>query len=115
MVPVLFMVTQDPRRSPRPAEAIRIAAGVGSWGKVKVSIYLRGPAILTLQESGDELMDGDDLGRYWPIVQGWNRPVWVQAGAKQMTGLSEPFPPIQEISDEDLARLASEQRYVLRF
>jgi len=109
------MITEDPRSSPRPAEAIRIAAGVGSWGKVKVSIYLRGPAILTLDENGDELVDGVDLGRYWPIVQGWSQPVWVQAGAKQIAGLGEPILPFQEITDFDLARLAAEQRYVLRF
>lgn len=115
MVPVLFIVTADPRTCPRPAEAIRIAAGVGGWGKVTVSIYLRGPAILTLGEDAEELVDGDDLARYWPMVGGWGRPVRVQAGAEELGGLAAAPVTLQPITDEELARLAAEQRYVLRF
>jgi len=29
----LVMIETDPRTSPRPAEAIRIAAGIGAWKK----------------------------------------------------------------------------------
>lgn len=115
MVPVLFIVTGDPRTSPRPAEAIRIAAGVGGWGKVAVSIYLRGPAILTLGEDGEELVDGDDLARYWPMVERWGRPVRVQEGAKELDGVAAAPVAFQSITDDELARLAAEQRYVLRF
>ena len=45
---ILFVIDADPRTSGRPAEAIRIAAGVAVWRKVNVSVYLRKAAALIL-------------------------------------------------------------------
>ena len=36
---VLFIVTGDPRTSPRPAEAVRIAAGVVAWKRADIAVY----------------------------------------------------------------------------
>ena len=54
---VLFLIDSDPRRSPRPAEAVSIAAGVGVWQEVAVTVCLRGPAARALDESVDDLME----------------------------------------------------------
>ena len=48
---VLMMVTSDPRVSARPAEAVRIAAGVGTWRKAGMMLYLHGPAALALLDT----------------------------------------------------------------
>ena len=53
----LVVIETDPRSSARPAEGIRIAAGIGAWKKTDVTLLLRGPAAYSLQEFADELVD----------------------------------------------------------
>lgn len=116
MIPrVLLLVTGDPRTSARPAEAIRLAAGVGTWRKAEVSLYLRGPAVLALGEWVDELVDEDNFTRYLPIVRDFGRPIRVQRGAGELAELGEPPLPFEEIDDAQLAALVAEATYVLRF
>lgn len=71
---VLFLLGSDPRSSARPAEAIRVAAGVAAWKKVDVTVYLRGPAVLALGEWLDELRDEDNYSRYLPFPRGRAAP-----------------------------------------
>ena len=112
---LLIVVESDPRTSGRPAEAIRVAAGVGTWKKVEVSLYLRGPAILSLAEYSDDWVDEVNFGRYLPILREWGRPVYVQAGAAELAELGEPLAPIEELPDAAWARLAAQSTHVLRF
>ena len=78
---VLFVITADPRTGPRPAEAVRIAAGVGAWKKLAVTVYLRDAAVLALSEFPDELKDGDNFRRYLPLVTESGGLVCAQRGA----------------------------------
>lgn len=112
---LLVVVTSDPRSSTRPAEAVRIAAGVGTWKKADVTLYLRGPAVLALSEYADELMEEDNFNRYLPIVGEWGRPVLVEQGAAQLGDLGESPVPWSEIDDTALARQVAASTYVLRF
>ncbi len=112
---LLFVVTGDPRRSARPAEAIRIAAGVGAWQKAEIRLYLRGPAVLALSEWTDELVDEDNYTRYLPIVREWGRPIYVERGATFLAELGQPALPFEEIEDAQLADLAAKSDGVLRF
>ena len=112
---VLFIVTGDPRVRPRPAEAVRIAAGVGAWKKVDITLYLRDTAVLALSEFADELVDEDNFTRYLPIAAESGRPIYVQKGSPQLAELGEPALKYQEISDDELANLAADSNYVLRF
>ena len=58
----LVIIETDPRTSARPAEAIRIAAGIGAWKKTDVTLLFRGPvAGYSLQEYADELVDEDNF------------------------------------------------------
>ena len=111
---VLFIVTGDPRTSHRPAEAIRVAAGVGTWKKADITVYLRGPAVLALSEWVDEFVDEDNYTRYFPIVAEWPRPIYVQKDAAELGDLGEPSLKFQEIDDARLAALAAESIYVVR-
>lgn len=111
----LFIITGDPRTTARPAEAVRIAAGVGAWKKVDVRLYLRGPAVLALSEYVDELIDEDNFSRYLPIVREFGRPVYVQQGAPLLDAIGESPLPFEEIDDAKLAQLAADSNYVLRF
>jgi hypothetical protein len=112
---VLFIITGDPRTSPRPAEAVRIAAGVGVWKKIEAALYLRENAILSLGEQSEGLMDQDNFTRYWPVLAESGQPVYVQKNAASLKELEATAVPFVEISDEQLAKLAAEQTYVIRF
>jgi hypothetical protein len=75
----LVIIETDPRTSARPAEAIRIAAGIGVWKKTDVTLLLRGPvAGYSLQEYADELVDEDNFTRYLPLVAESLRPIYLE-------------------------------------
>jgi len=112
---ILFIITSDPRTSPRPAEAIRIAAGVGTWKKVDVSVYLRDAAVLALSEFADEFVDEENYTRYFPIIGEFGRPIYVQREAPLLAELGEATLPFQEVSDVELAALVAQQSYTARF
>src|SRR5947209_4299159 len=61
---LLFIITSDPRHSPRPAEAIRIAAGVGVWKRTGLTVYLRNAAVLALSEDTAGLLDEENYRRH---------------------------------------------------
>lgn len=112
---VLVIVESDPRESARPAEAIRIAAGVGAWRRAELNLYLRGPAVHSLTEFPDELVDEDNFTRYLPMLAEWKRPVLVQRGAEALGDLGEAALEYREIDDAELASIAGEHDIVLRF
>ena len=112
---ILFIVTSDPRTSPRPAEAVRIAAGVGAWPTVEVSLCLRDAAVLALGEFTDDLMDGENFTRYLPLVGESGRPIYAQRGAALLKDVGEAPCAFQPLDDVQLAELAAASRYVMRF
>lgn len=112
---LLLLVTSDPRTSARPAEAIRIAAGIGAWKKAEVTLYLRGPAVLSAGEWVDELQEEDNFTRYLPIVAEFGRPVYLQAGAPELAEAGALSVKTELITDAQLAELTAQATYVLRF
>jgi len=116
MIPrTLFIISSDPRSSPRPAEAIRIAAGVGTWQKNTITVYLRGLAVLVLGENVDELMDGENFVRYLPMVPGFGHPIYVERNTPWLTEAGPTELAYQEVSDIELATLAAQANYVVSF
>jgi hypothetical protein len=111
----LIIIESDPRHSERPAEAVRIAAGVSAWKKVEVTLYLREAAVLVLREQAEELKDGEDCARYLPVLLESGRPVYAQKGAAALSAIGQASLPFEEISDEQLAGLAAACSCVLRF
>lgn len=110
---VLFVITSDPRISPRTVEAIRIAVGVATWKRVDVAVYLRGPAVLAAAENVDDLVDADNLTRYTPLLRDLGRPVYVDADFQP--GLTGCSVPIEALEVPRVAALAARSTYVLRF
>ncbi|HEY3915838.1 MAG TPA: hypothetical protein VGN61_15225 [Verrucomicrobiae bacterium] len=111
----LFIIDTDPRASGRPAEAVRIAAGIGVWKKIDVAVYLRAATIPILGEDTDDLVDGENYARYLPILGESGRPIYVQKDAKALSKLGQSAIPYQEISDAELGQMAAEHSCVLRF
>lgn len=112
---LLCIIASDPRSSARPAEAIRIAAGVGAWQKVDITVYLRDAAVLALSEFADEFVDEDNFTRYFPIVAESGRPIYAQRGAPLLNEIGESAMKFEEIDDDRLVALAAGSNYVLRF
>ena len=112
---VLILVTGNPHMDARPAEAIRIAAGVAAWKKAEVAVYLHGPAIPSIGEWVDELVDDDNFSRYLPLITDGNRPVYVEAGHPNLENLVETHHPFEEVSTDQLAKLIGSATYTLRF
>jgi sulfur relay (sulfurtransferase) DsrF/TusC family protein len=112
---VLFIITNDPRKSGKAAEAIRIAAGVSAWKKTEISIYLRDAAVLALAEDTSDLLNEDNFSRYLPMLAETKNPVYVQKGNALLSDLGECSLKLKSLSDAELAKLAATQDYVLRF
>jgi sulfur relay (sulfurtransferase) DsrF/TusC family protein len=112
---VLFVVTGDPRTSPRPAEAVRIAAGVGAWEKVEATLYLRDAAVLALGENAEELVEGESYVRYLPLLAESGRNLYAQSGAAALKDLGAAPLKFATIDDTQLADLVAASTNVLRF
>jgi hypothetical protein len=65
---VLIIVTSDPRSDGRAAEAVRIAAGIGGWEKVAVTLCLCGEARRPLDEPADDFINGEIFEQYLPVL-----------------------------------------------
>src|ERR1700759_1274057 len=83
----LVLIETDPRTSARPAEGIRIAAGIGAWKKTDVTLLLRGPAGYSLPEYADELIEEDNFTRYLPMVAEGLRPIYVEDSFEDLAAL----------------------------
>ena len=112
---ILIIIASDPRTSARPAEAIRIAAGVGTWKKARFAVYLAGPAVLSLSEWADEYVDEDNFDHYLPILADFELPVMVESGSPHLAELGEPRLPFRETTPQELQRVAASSNYVMRF
>ena len=96
---VLFIIDSDPRSSHRPAEAVRIAAGIAVWKQVEVSLYFRGPAQLALTEEAETLVNGDHFTRFLPLLREADAPL-----------LSS-----EQTTEDELAAWAAKQTTAMRF
>lgn len=113
---VLILITDDPRVSARPVEAVRIAAGLSAWGGLKVHVVFHGAAARLLDEASS-VVDGAALGRWLPTLR--------QHGARLFRSAGDPSAPArtrtpdtlacEELDGAGLARLSAESRCLLRF
>ncbi len=110
----LVMIESDPRTSPRPAEGIRIAAGIGAWKKTDVTLLLRGPAAYSLQEYADELVDEDNFVRYLPLVAESPRPIYIEDSFTDLTALKGSAFPHEMVSSARVAELIGRHDYLIR-
>jgi len=111
----LFIINSDPRTSPLPAEAVRIAAGVGTWKKVDVTVCLCEASVLALGEFVDGLTDEDNFTLYLPLVGEFGRPIYVETGAPFLKDLGQSPVKFERISVSKLAEMAANSTCVLRF
>jgi len=111
----LVMIETDPRSSARPAEGIRIAAGIGAWKKTDVTLILRGSvAGYSLQEYADELIDEDNFTRYLPLVAEAPRPIYLEDSFTDLAALENSPWKYEVISSAKTAELIRNHDYLIR-
>src|ERR1051325_7073038 len=107
MVSLLIIVSSDPQVSPRPAEAIRIAAGVGVWKMTEMALLLCDAAVLALGDVVDGLVDDDHFTRYLPIFEEAGHGIYVVAEPPWREALRSSPHRFEEINLEQAAALAA--------
>ena len=110
----LVMIETDPRTSARPAEGIRIAAGIGAWKKTDVTLLLRGPAGYSLQEYADELKDEDNFTRYLPLVAESDQPILVEDSFTDLQALEGSAFRYEIFPRAKTAELVAQHDYLIR-
>lgn len=112
---VLLIITSDPRRGPRAAEAMRMAGGVGVWRQVRVSVCLRHEASHALCEHDVEVESGRLFAQFIPMVRESGGEIYVQATDETCMTIDPDTLLSRNLKDARLAQLAAEADYVLRF
>jgi hypothetical protein len=111
----LVIVETDPRMSARPAEGIRIAAGIGAWKKTDVTLLFRGPvAGYSLQEYADELIDEDNFTRYLPLVLEGPSPIYLEDSFTDVAALEHSPWNYEIVSAAKTAELIRAHDYLIR-
>jgi hypothetical protein len=110
----LVLIETDPRTSARPAEGIRIAAGIGAWKKTDVTLLLRGPAGYSLQEYADELVDEDNFTHYLPLLVERERPIYIEDSFTDTAALDGSPWRYEMISRDRAEQLLRENEYLIR-
>jgi hypothetical protein len=87
---IALVISEDPTKTHRPVEALRIALGLCA-GDHETTVILLGRAPLLLTDEMDDIVDVDILEKY--------RPSFVQLGVPFVTETgSPPFPLLEGFS-----------------
>jgi hypothetical protein len=107
----LIVADSDPRRSAKPAEALRVAAGLAAWPANEITLCLIGPAAELLRLNEDFLGE-EDVRSAWGVLGESDAAVF----AEQIpAGMATAFPAARTLDREQFARLAAESDCLIRF
>lgn len=110
---LLIIVQSDPRTSGRPAEAVRLAAGVSAWEKVRVSLYLAGESTRLLVSDGSPIVDGDGLEEHLEMLRDRDHRLYVERGNPHLGRDADAF--ALPTTTGQLADLVADHDYTVRF
>jgi hypothetical protein len=112
--PVVVLISLDPRTSHRAFEAMRIGVGIVA-GENAVTFVLTGPAAHLLDADTDELVDGDDVGKFRESLRGLGVPFHVEASAIPDHGWNEEGHEVIPVTTAEIAELVRGARLTLVF
>ncbi len=115
-LPVLVLISEDPRGSHRANEALRIALGIAA-GENEVTVVLTGPAVHLLDAETDDLVDGDDIAKYRGTLAKLGIPFHIEGAAvpADTGGWNAEGHATILVSREEIAELVSRSRRFLMF
>ena len=108
---LLVVVASDPRASHRPAEAIRLAAGVAAWRNVAVTLFFTGAGGAAVSGDCDDFVDEESYTRYLPMFVESGGRVYVES----TTVASNSELPHEKLPRQQFAALPSKMTYLFRF
>jgi hypothetical protein len=112
---VLVLISEDPRRSGRAFEALRIAVGVVA-GENEVTVVLTGGAVHLLDDDTDDLVDGDDIAKFRSSLARLGIPFHVATDAvPDDPDWNREGAPVVRLPAEDLADLVRSASRVIAF
>jgi len=109
---IRVIVRDDPRKSHRPVEALRIALGLAA-GDHDLAVVLLGDAPLLLSDDTDDIVDVEILEKYLPSFKQLEIPFFVAANAAPVK--FQPGFTIQSQRPEEIRRLLTAAEHTLVF
>jgi sulfur relay (sulfurtransferase) DsrF/TusC family protein len=110
---VVVVIREDPQKSHRAVEALRIALGL-STGENPLSVILLGQAPLMISEEPEDVMDGEIMEKYLPSFKHLKIPFLVPIGTRALFNLDPEF-DVKELSEEAIRSAISGSSRILVF
>lgn len=98
---IVVVIQEDPRKSGRAVEALRIALGLGT-GDNPMTVVLLGHAPLLLSADTEDIIDVEILEKHLPVFKEFKVPFLLQPGSRSRFSLDTDF-DIREAADSDIA------------
>ena len=111
---ILMQVTGDPRKSGKPAEAVRAGIGLSAWSQVEVDFCFVGASALAFAEDLSGLLGEDLLERYVPSLLEWPRPIYLLAPLMKPLEMRGAGGKFVCLSKEESDRVEAEHDVLLR-
>lgn len=96
---IALVIHDDPRKTHRPVEALRIALGLVA-GSHETTVVLLGPAFRLLTGETEDVVDLDILEKYLPSIQHLEIPFLLQMSTDR--SLIQPEFHVRYCSDSDI-------------
>ena len=110
---IVVVIREDPQKSHRASEAIRIALGL-STGPNPLKIILIGQAKFLVSEEAYDLPDGEMLEKYLPAIQNLQIPIFLDEEFQDKMNVDPEF-STQVLPDPELSKILGEADRVLVF
>ncbi|MSR24431.1 MAG: hypothetical protein EXR96_05010 [Nitrospiraceae bacterium] len=110
---VVVVIREDPQKSHRAVEALRIALGL-STGENPLSVILLGQAPLMISEDPEDIIDGEIMEKYLPSFKHLKIPFSVPFGTRAQFALDPEF-DVKELSEEAIRSTISGSGRILVF
>jgi hypothetical protein len=110
---VVVVIREDPRKSHRAVEALRIALGL-STGENPLSVILLGQSPLMISGEPEDIVDGEIMEKYLPSFKHLKIPFLVPVGTRVRFDIDPEF-DIKELSEEAIRSTISGSSRILVF
>jgi len=112
-IQIIILICEDPTKSHRPVEGLRIALGL-STGPNPLTIIVMGRARLLLTNEISEVIDSEILEKHIPVVQELDIKILLPTGSQNEFSFDPDF-SISETPTSEIASLVSQANRVLVF
>lgn len=110
---IVVVIREDPRKTHRAVEALRIALGLGT-GENPMTVVLLGQAPLLISEGVEDIVDGEILEKYLPSFKHLDIPFVVLPDTGSRFDLDPGF-KVSEMTEEAIRSAVAGADRVLVF